>query len=537
MALPLLPVALTFQLLTVPCVHKEAPPPDEAERRAVAALERVGASVHRATMPDGTPTNMVLFHRLRADEDLDLAFGLPFLHYLGVQEGNLTDAGMERISRLSALTFLNLQRVPLTDSGLAHVGSLTQLEHLIVRNAPVTDAGLIPLRRLKNVRRISFSDTEVTDGGVAELREALQYAIITRRESPGEPWMLYGVLAVVVAVAYASIWCGLKGQRSGRRRWTAAAVAGMVAVPAVGLLGLKGMMRPIRDGDAGSFWLTVTGLDVGAKQYSFGGFVRPRDGRFIYYAQGFHGAAIYCVDPDAVRALFPKVVERLRNAPPGRLKPDVEVGFREWEKSGAGPGDVEGLLRKIEDARTGRIRRDNPGRNYSPEEYERIFDEHWRCARRYSWNLWFEFAFLAGLIVFAAWPWLWSAGRARWASHLGLTPTLFCLPYWLGYAPLTFTSAGPTGGVLYPFLLLPLHHLPWSDFDPVLLRALPRPLESLSQVPGAMLSVTRYARVGPVAVLTLGGLVMAAILCGPSLVRWFIRERNKAGTIPPPIAS
>ena len=287
-------------------------------------------------------------------------------------------------------------------------------------------------------------------------------------------------------------------------------------------------MRPIGDGDAGTFWFVTTGLDVGAEHHFWGSFHRPRDGWFLYYAVGFHGQPVFRVDPAAVEALFPKIVERLRNAPPGRLRSDVEVGFREWDQTGA--DGVAGLLKKIEDARTARIRRDNPKRNYSPDDREREFDEQWTRANRYSWNLWFEFLFLAGLIVFAAWPWLRSAGRVRWAIHLGLTPMLLCLPYWLGYAPLTFTSAETSGGVLYPWLLRPFAGLPWSEIDTSLLRALPKPLEPLSQVPGPMLSLSGFGSVGPTAMLVIGAGVAVVVLWGPKAVRRLIRQFDKVGT-------
>jgi hypothetical protein len=116
--------------------------------------------------------------------------------------------------------------------------------------------------------------------------------------------------------------------------------------------------------------------------------------------------------------------------------------------------------------------------------------------------------------VFAAWPWLRGAGPARWAVHLGLVPLLFFLPYWLGYAQLTFTSAGPSGGILYPELLSHFRGLPWTGLDTAVLRVLPQVLEPLSQTPGPMLSLTNFGGVGPVAgtVLSLlvGGMVLGA---------------------------
>ena len=104
--------------------------------------------------------------------------------------------------------------------------------------------------------------------------------------------------------------------------------------------------------------------------------------------------------------------------------------------------------------------------------------------------------------------------------HLGMTPFLFCLPFWLGYAPLTFTSAGDTEGVLYPRLLMALRGLPWSDLDTEIVRALPKPLEPLNQLPGPMWSLSGSGAVGPVAMVTAGAILFLAVMWGPEAVRW-----------------
>src|SRR5205823_5088202 len=76
-----------------------------------------------------------------------------------------------------------------------------------------------------------------------------------------------------------------------------------------------------------------------------------------------------------------------------------------------------------------------------------------------------------------------------------------------GSTQLTFTSAGPSGGVLYPWLLREFRGLPWTAWDSALVRNLPQLLEPLSQTPGPMMSLSFFGGVGPVAVTVLSVLL------------------------------
>ncbi len=208
--------------------------------------------------------------------------------------------------------------------------------------------------------------------------------------------------------------------------------------------------KPVTDIDPATFWFHVTGLDLGLEDphNARGSFYQPRDDWFISYVQG---QQLYRVQATDAIAFFPKVAERLRNAPPGVLGQDVENGFRSWASTGAGPDDAAGFLAHVREAHLARVK------TFSEDLYEELrteddFSERWRRANRYHWNVLFEFFFLAGLILFADWPWLRGCGRVHSAIHIFLLPILFCLPYWLGYAALTFSSAS-SGGILYPTLL------------------------------------------------------------------------------------
>ena len=84
--------------------------------------------------------------------------------------GQMTDALLERFSRLEHVTFLDLSGSrALTDEGVRHLGRLTGLRHLNLSGCGVTDAGLSVLRQLRDLETIDLSWTCTTDEGAAHL--------------------------------------------------------------------------------------------------------------------------------------------------------------------------------------------------------------------------------------------------------------------------------------------------------------------------------------------------------------------------------
>jgi hypothetical protein len=296
--------------------------------------------------------------------------------------------------------------------------------------------------------------------------------------------------------------------------WKAPLVLAAVLFTGAELLRLAPQMYPVREGDPAVFWMHACWLDVGVKSASPGGGIyQPRDGWFIYYRQGFHERFLYRVKAAEALGLFPPVVRRLEGAPPGALAPDVETGARAWLQADPTRTDASRLLREVWQAELARLRQTDRELYEFVRDEEDAFSERWERTQHYHRNLAFEFLFLTGVILFAAWPWLRGSGRWAWAVHLGLIPVLFFLPLWLGYAQYTFTSRGPSGGVLYPWLVLNAPRLPWTGLDTVLVRNLPPLLEPISQTPGPMLSLTRFGfPVGPVAAVLLGAAVAGSIL-------------------------
>jgi hypothetical protein len=518
-------------LIAAPAVAQPPEPELPADQQpAAAAIERLGGSVSRDSRVAGHPVTGVRFNDPITDADLELIAAFPSLRYLTVGGGRITDAGLARLGAVPTLESLHVATSPITDAGLAYLAALPALRWLTVQECPITDAGLSGLAKCPRLWVVRFEDTEVTDEGVARLKEGMPYALVSiarRSHNAGDDdWAVDGPFfrVIVIVALFAAAGFGLArwvpAQRL-RRIWKLPVVAAAVLLMGVALLAAAPRAYPVRDGDAAHFWLRACGIDVGVKKPSPGvhGFYLPRDGWFIYYDQGMHGRHLMRAPAADAEALFPKVADRLRRAPPGVLRPDVEAGFRTWEHSGAAPDDAAGFLGRLREARLDRLQRENP-RLYQyvlPEEDE--FNDRWWRIGRFRWNLWFEFAFLTGLILFAAWPWRRNAGRWRWAAHVALLPALLCLPYWLGYAPLTFTSGGETGGILYPRLIIEFRGLPWSELDTAILRALPGPLEPLSQTPGPMTSLSGLGAPGVVAMSGLGLIAGLAVILTTEAVR------------------
>ena len=168
-----------------------------------------------------------------------------------------------------------------------------------------------------------------------------------------------------------------------------------------------------------------------------------------------------------------------------------------------GIADLERLRVLVEDANKGQFR----------PQLDAAFRERLERAKRVWLTLTFEGVYLAAWLSFVAWP-LFAKSRLRWHWRLGLAPFLLFLPYFLGYAPMTFTF-GPSGGFVYPGYLalasLPMQLIPCSVADRHLWRLLPKMLASLSQIPGSPAAVSYMACVGPASSLAFG-LVLVALV-------------------------
>jgi hypothetical protein len=290
-----------------------------------------------------------------------------------------------------------------------------------------------------------------------------------------------------------------------RTRWKLVVVLALVLALAIATWRLAPHTAPIKEGNTADFWWAACRVQVDPTMPRFsGGVYPPREGWCIYYWQGFHGQGLSKVPAGAVEATLPEALEALEAAPPASLPAHVKEGLRAWRQLDPAARDAVALLGAMREARHDALLETAPHQLATRLEWEEECNRRWEQARRYRWNVAGEFAFATALVFFAAWPWLRNAGRWRWAIHLGLLPVLLLLPYWLGYAYLTFTSAGPNAGPLYPWLISFFRRLPFTRLDATILRALPRALAPWSLSPGPMLSLSSQGAPGPCPTALLG---------------------------------
>jgi len=389
---------------------------------------------------------------------------------------------------------------------------------------------------VSSLNRATFWDTDISEAGSNQLKAAFPYTlIVVARRSENGPDHSDGWLKFLIpagAICLTAIAASVLMFRSRRRviynrRWLCKLpiVAAAICVIGLALYRLTPEMRPIQDGDPKMFWLHACRIDVGVKDVKdyHPGYYLPRDGWFIYYVQGMHEQFIYRVPESDALSVFPLVVEKLRKAPAGALHPDVEQGFKQWVRTTSDANDATGLLVAIRTSRLQRLKQDDPYKIYDAVEMEEAeFSQRWHRIQRFQMNVVFEFCFLTSLVLLVASPWLLRWYRWKLAALLALLPVYFFMPYWLGYAQWTFTSVGPSGGILYPYLIAPFRGLPWTPLDPLIMRNIPQPLEPLSQTGGPMMGMTNFGGPAPITVAAIALAVGASV----GLVGWII-DRDK----------
>jgi hypothetical protein len=163
---------------------------------------------------------------------------------------------------------------------------------------------------------------------------------------------------------------------------------------------------------------------------------------------------------------------------------------------------------------------------------EQFVDQRWDRSKWYWANIVFEWIFLSGLVLFATWPMRGDKGWRSWAVHLGFLPILFMMPAYLGYATLTFTSAGPSSGVLYPWLLMNFGGGQCAEWDRQILRYTSRTLELLSIPIGSPLVLSGRGMPGPTTMVIAGLVIALLVFCVHKLSN---RINQSAAVEPPPL--
>lgn len=101
------------------------------------------------------------------DEDLRHLQDLVKLRNLRL--GNVTDEGMSWVARLNSVRSLDFSRSKITDKTLAILSNYAKLKELNLSGTDITDLGLTHIGKLTKLQMINLSNTEVSDIGLASI--------------------------------------------------------------------------------------------------------------------------------------------------------------------------------------------------------------------------------------------------------------------------------------------------------------------------------------------------------------------------------
>lgn len=290
---------------------------------------------------------------------------------------------------------------------------------------------------------------------------------------------------------------------------TATVLASLVIGVVVGKLAPH--MAPVQQGTAILFWEGLCRADLNQDGVTpWIGDAEYIDDRWcVYDIQHIHGSVVYRAPTSDVAALLPYVSEQIETNSPTDLQSWVLNGHARW-RDGTRTRETRNLVRSLREKRDQYwARRDASVFAFRIESRYELWNR-WHSSKWYWATVVFDWAFLSGWVLFLLWPGIFGLKSWRWCLHLGLALPLFVLPVYLGYASYTFTSAGPTGGVLYPYLLLLLRGGSMSGPDLWLYEHIPPILDAISTPIGSPLALTGMGMPGILG-LTHQGAVFAAI--------------------------
>lgn len=159
---------------------EEAKGPSPAMVEAIQKVEAAGASL----LPIASGVSSYRFTALNVAKefgDAGLDALLPVAESivsLDLARTQVTDAGLAKVAKMSALKELRLDNTGIGDAGLVHLSGLKNLEYLNVYGSKVTDGGIQNLAGLSNLKALYVWQTGVTKAGVAQLKGKLPKAYI-----------------------------------------------------------------------------------------------------------------------------------------------------------------------------------------------------------------------------------------------------------------------------------------------------------------------------------------------------------------------
>jgi hypothetical protein len=292
---------------------------------------------------------------------------------------------------------------------------------------------------------------------------------------------------------------------------------------AVALAVLGSKMSPVRDGKPEEFWKLAAGVDLNeVKHTRWGHAYYPDDGWVAYTLSHMHGSELYRVrESVALQKLEAVKLTLLEASELGEDTPFVR-GFHEWQRREQLSQTPVALFYALQRAQREGWGISNPEMIIVSAQEETSFWQRWRHVKWYWANFVFEWIFFSGMALFITWPGIWGLSIPRWMIHISLAPLLFMLPVYLGYARMSYTSAGLGGGIVYPYLLCPTFGGRCNAWDRWLLEHCPQVLEPLSAPNGIWVSLSGMGMPGPTSAVQFGLLVVVGVVVNTAAWRWCI---------------
>ena len=308
------------------------------------------------------------------------------------------------------------------------------------------------------------------------------------------------------------------------RRLLQALVVFLVLANIVGLCLFARHFELVAPGKAADYWEYLCGVQLpnftGHHEYSYSGGIYPEvDGSLYYFEQYHHEQRLFSVSPQDVLNTLPAVKELLQSdqSPDAQLCDDNHRNICAIYEQAAPRRTVcrDSLPTQVTLADLEYIRlQGHDESNKYREIAEGAFRERLIRGKRVWLTFGFEIVFLSAWLIFVALP-LFATTRIHWYWRIGLSPFLLFLPYFLGYAPMTF-SFGPSGGFVYPIYLIlaafAMQIVPCTVADSYLWDLLPQLLAPLSQVPGSPVAVSFMFCIGPASALIFGLLLVIGLI-------------------------
>jgi len=255
-------------------------------------------------------------------------------------------------------------------------------------------------------------------------------------------------------------------------------IAGIV----IGLACLADRMRPAKQGSAIDFWYYATGINLDGREPMFSslGTFRFIDERLYYDTTHLHGSNLYVIDADELMSLWPQVHAQFERYANGDIHESPPVSaYQSWRSGSTGSTvqEIIELLNQIQE------------RHVASNEYrfelqalvDYLFDIRVAKANRYVTNFIFEFFWLSFIAWLAFAPLIRDLSKSRTVITWAALPIVLYLPFHPGYGTQSFTSIGPSGGVLYPYIIRVLGSGLLFDFDRAVWSYLPPILAAISQ--------------------------------------------------------